>query len=157
MDFSELAQRGYRFALSLTHDAAQAEDLLHDAWVSLLRADGPRTVRYLYPIIRNRFVDLCRRHGRIAFHSFEEGEASEPMTEESPDEGFVLRNGALAAALGVLRPEERAAMYLSAVEGLTGQQIAELFGWSRGGVLSLIHRARAKLRAGLDGHTESAP
>ncbi|MBI4716601.1 MAG: RNA polymerase sigma factor [Planctomycetes bacterium] len=153
MDPNELAQRGFRFALSLTHDAARAEDLLHDAWVSLLRGGGPWSVGYLYPTIRNRFIDLCRREGRIVFEPLDDGD--DPPAPQVADEEFALRNGALAAALGELRPEERAAMYLSAVDGLTAAQIAELFGWSRGGVLSLVHRARAKLRASLNGHKEA--
>ncbi len=53
--------RGYRYGLSLTHDPDQAEDLLQDAWVSVLKARGPREIGYLFASIRSRFVDRYRR------------------------------------------------------------------------------------------------
>ena len=56
-----MLRQGYRFALSLTHDTARAEDLLQDAWVSVLRADGPQTPAYLITAIRSRYIDLYRR------------------------------------------------------------------------------------------------
>jgi RNA polymerase sigma-70 factor (ECF subfamily) len=49
-------------------------------------------------------------------------------------------------ALGHLRPREREALYLSAVESYTAQEIADLTGSPRGTVLSLLHRAKGKLR-----------
>ena len=52
----------------------------------------------------------------------------------------------MESALGRLRPEERAVLYLAAVENYTARQIGELLGWPRGSVLSLLHRARSKLR-----------
>lgn len=45
VDLDVLLQRGYRYALSLTHDKALAEDLLQDAWVSLLQAGAARNRR----------------------------------------------------------------------------------------------------------------
>ena len=60
-DVRELAQRGYRFALALTHDPDQAEDVLQDAWYRVLHANGPLTAGYLFSTVRNRFIDLARR------------------------------------------------------------------------------------------------
>ena len=50
------------------------------------------------------------------------------------------------AALERLRPEEREALYLAAVEGYTASEIAKLTDRPRGSVLSLLHRAKARLR-----------
>ena len=52
----------------------------------------------------------------------------------------------LEDALGELRPNERAALYLSAVEGYTAREIGELLDMPRGTVLSLMHRGRNRLR-----------
>ncbi len=60
-DLESLLARGFRFALALAHDEARAEDLLQDAWVSILRRGGPRHVGYLFQTIRNRFLDQERR------------------------------------------------------------------------------------------------
>lgn len=146
-DLGELLQRGYRFALSLTHDAARAEDLAQDAWLSVLKARGPRTRQYLFATIRNRFIDQCRRNALVL---------TEPLARYSDEEGEVgvwqddveihVQDGCLRRALDRLRPEERAVLFLSAVEDFTAQQIAELLDWPRGTVLSCIHRARNKLR-----------
>lgn len=39
-DLQDLVQRGFRFALSLTHDRTRADDLLREAWLAVLRAGG---------------------------------------------------------------------------------------------------------------------
>jgi len=152
VDLDELVQRGYRFALTLTHDEARADDLVQDAWHKILRVDGPWTIGYLFTTIRNSFIDHCRRTKRVAFESF--GNQHDPHGEEcgalaDDDDVFQISNGTLEAALCRLRPEERAALYLAAVEDYTAQQIADLFGSPRGTILSLIHRAKGKLRENL--------
>jgi len=151
----ELAQRGYRFALSLTHNSARAEDLLQDAWHGVLRRRGPLMRPYLFAAIRNRFVDACRRERAATFVPLMEFAADEGLQAtkfEEPD--FELRNGALDSALSRLRPEERAALYLSAVEEMSAQDIGELLEVSRGTVLSLLHRGREKLRRMLQAPAE---
>lgn len=146
-DLGEVLQRGYRFALSLTHDATRAEDLVQDAWLSVLSARGPRTRQYLFATIRNRFIDQCRRDALVfteplATYSDEECEVG--AWQDDPE--IHVQDGALQRALDQLRPEERAVLFLSAVEDFTSQQIAELLDCPRGTVLSCVHRARNKLR-----------
>jgi len=145
----ELLRRGYRFALSLCHDPARAEDLLQDAWVSVLRAKGPWTQPYLFTAIRTRFVDGVR-HDRSA-PVLPLGERAE--IEASGGDGFwsecsisPVMNGKLETALGQLRPRERAVLVLSVLEGYTAREIGDLLGMPRGTALSLMHRARRKLR-----------
>ena len=144
-DLGEVLQRGYRFALSLTHDAARAEDLVQDAWLSVLSARGPRTRQYLFATIRNRFIDQCRRNALVFTEPLATDEECEVgVWQDDPE--IHVQDGALQRALDRLRPEERAVLFLSAVEGFTAQQIAELLDWPRGTVLSCVHRARNKLR-----------
>ena len=57
MDTRELLQGGFRYAMSLTHDRQQAEDLLQEAWARVLAANGPRHKGYLYATLRNVFHD----------------------------------------------------------------------------------------------------
>jgi len=140
-DLDALLQRGYRYALSLTHDASRAEDLLHDAVVSVLKKKKLRELPYLITTIRNRFVDLYRRDRLVVMHPLDDVAPEVLDVEEAPLDEVLLEE-----ALGTLRPPEREALYLAGVEDYTAQEIADLTGRPRGTVLSLIHRARQKLR-----------
>ena len=144
----DLVQRGYRFALSLTNDPARADDLLQDAWLSVLKVDGPWEHAYLFRAIRSRFVDQYRCDLRAkALHLDSAAELKGETTDNYWGyDDAVSSNGTLDTALGQLRPEERAVLYLAAVEDLSAGKIGELLDWPRGTVLSMLHRTRDKLR-----------
>lgn len=148
-DVGDLVRRGYRFALSLTHDTNRAEDLVQDAWFSVLRAQGPWSRAYLFRAVRSRFIDECRRNGRVSMEPLsghEEHECDSESEDWSNDRQVFIANGEFKRLLGELRAEERAVLYLSAIENYTAQQISDLLDWPRGTVLSLLHRTRGKLR-----------
>ena len=151
MDTRTLLQNGFRYALSLTHDKAQAEDLLQEAWARVLKSGGPRHKGYLYAAIRNAFLDERRRDKVVSI-----------VPTDVPDlyasalvgaETHAARRQLLAQALAVLRPEEREALYLNAVEAHTAAEIGELTNTPRNTVLSLLHRARQKVLAAFDAET----
>lgn len=141
--------RGYRYALSLTHEPAQAEDLLQDAWVSVLRAGGPQKRAYLFSAIRSRFLDQQRRAQLVVIESLDEDNAHEVPSTEGKDELIFAETQMLEKALAILRPVEREVLLLFEVEGYTAQEISTLTGQARGTVLSLIHRSRKKLKTHL--------
>ena len=148
-DLDDLVNRGYRFALSLTHDVTRAEDLTQDAWFAILRCRGPWSREYLFTTIRSRFIDQYRRDKRIEVEPLEnhaEVEAELDPQDWGGDLPFVATDGRFEQALGRLSADERAVLYLAAVEDYTAQQIANLLDRPRGTVLSSIHRARGKLR-----------
>jgi RNA polymerase sigma-70 factor (ECF subfamily) len=148
-ELEDLLRRGYRFALSLTHDPVSAEDLLQDAWLSILTPGRPRHVGYLFAAIRNRFFDLHRRAKLLVVEPLDPAEETPPDAEPAAalaQEELRIDLLTLEQALGLLRPEEREALFLTAVEGYTAQQAAELTGRPRGTILSLVHRARLKMR-----------
>ena len=95
-----LAQRGFSYALSLTHDRVAAEDLLQDAWAGVIRAGGPRTRPYLFRAIRSRWIDGYRRRQVVDFEAI-----SEPVRDRGPDPRDTDR-AALDRALATLRPED---------------------------------------------------
>ncbi len=137
----------YRYALALTHDEWLANDLLGDACLSVLRADGPLDNAYLLKAVRSRFIDHCRRTrgGGPRVVSLN-GEACPPARPEPGvhDDGHSAT--ALDRALAALRPQEREVLYLHAVAGLTARQIATISDQSRSTVLSLLQRGRSKVR-----------
>jgi len=142
-----LLHSGYRYAISLTHHEAQAEDILQDAWLAVLRAQGPHTKPYLYTAIRSRFFNINKREKLVPMTSLDE--ISEPAVETQPEDLAIfgrLEDESLTIALGTLRVVEREMLFLSAVDEFTAKEIATMTGMPRGTVLSLIHRARHKMR-----------
>lgn len=147
-----LLDSGYRYAISLTHDPAEAEDLIQDACLAILASGAPWERPYLFATIRNRFIDRYRRNRKVMFVALDDGDGrrTEPVEFdwEAPD---VLETGRLDRALGALRVDEREALFLAVVEGYTAEEIGRLTSRPRGTILSLLHRAKRKLRLLLGG------
>ena len=140
-----LLQKGYRHALSLTHDGPRAEDLVQDAWTALLAKGGPFHVGYLYATIRNRFLDADRRSRLVPTRSLDDAEAAAdiPVRDE---ETLLVNRAAMRQALTRLSPDERETLYLFGAEGYTLAEIAALTSRPEGTISSLVTRARQKLR-----------
>ena len=150
--FRELAQSGFRYALSLSHHHHDAEDLAQQAWLKLQRNGSSPIVRGpLFKTIRNLFIDSLRRKGIIEFETLPEETllAEEPVSEPGV-------TGDLDYLLGQLKAGDRELLYLHCVEGYTAQEISDLIGRPRGTILSSINRAKAKLRK-LAAKQESPP
>lgn len=139
-----------RFALVLTRDPHEAEDLVQDA---LLRGHerrrgfraGGNLKGWLFSILKNAFVDRHRhrtaREGREAAFA-----GLEPLSLEAPQEA-VVRLSQLRAAFLALSEDQREALSLIAIEGLSYAEAAEVAGVPLGTLMSRVARARASLRA----------
>ncbi|MEM1213103.1 MAG: RNA polymerase sigma factor [Planctomycetota bacterium] len=141
-EFDELMQRGFRYALSLTHDRPAAEDLLQDACLRVSRRGGPWHAGYLLKAIRNGWIDSLRR-GKLkteAIDAVAEDELIEPAVDYVPLEEM------LEGLLGRVSARDRELLFLSAVEGYTAAEIGGLTGRPRGTILSALFRAKQKLR-----------
>lgn len=142
---AERLQTGYRYALALTHHPADAEDLVQEAWLNLCRRYGGVTANaLLFTAVRNLFVDQCRRRKIVQFESLDEPDPAPLPAAPSEEPGL---QGDVAALLGALRPIEREVIFLHYYEGRTADEIGQLTNHPRGTILSLLHRALAKLRA----------
>jgi RNA polymerase sigma-70 factor (ECF subfamily) len=151
-DLAALLNQGYRYALALAHDPHRAEDLLQDAWLGVLQADGPNEKAYLFRAIRSRYLNQKKRDQLVPMVPLESNETINDDTQ-SP-ENLLLEIDELEAHLAVLRPVERETFFLFAVEGYTVDEIAQYSGNPRGTVLSLIHRARHKLKSSISSQQE---
>lgn len=137
----DVLQHGYRFALALTHDRAQAEDLVQEVALRALCSDRNLSHFRFFRAIKNCYIDELRRlraspdvlplDEHVVSAARGEGEAER-------DVPLQLANGALPWALADIRPEERGIVYLWAVEEMSAQQIADLIEWPRRTVLSLL-------------------
>jgi len=127
---------------------------VHEAWLNLSRRYGRvESNAVLVTAVRNLFIDQCRRRKIVQFESLDQPEPPELPALADNEPGV---EGDLAALLAILRPVEREALFLHYYEGRTAEEIGQLTGQPRGTVLSLLHRAVAKLRAAVvqaDGKT----
>ena len=153
-DLGELLDRGFRYALSLTRVRYKAEDLVQDAAMAMLARDAEWTQPYLFATIRNRFIDRYRRDRRVTFVSLETETDAGSFERAGATHGIEPLDSFEAAhlheALGVLRDDERETLFVAVVEGYTAEEIARLTQRPRGTVLSMIFRAKRKLRDALD-------
>ncbi len=141
----ELLQSGFRYALSLTRHQHQAEDILQDAWLAVLKANGSHTRPYLYAAIRTRFLNANKREQLVPFVSMDEAPEYQ-IQNQTPDLDDYVDHVLLDKSLGKLRSIEREALFLMVVEGYSAREVAEFTGQPRGTVLSLVHRAKSKLK-----------
>ncbi len=138
----ELVQAGYRYAISLTHNHHDAEDLAQQAWFKLQRNGDESIVRgRFFTTIRNLFIDSIRRKKIVEFEVLPDDEV---LPDKSSGEPGIT--GDLNFILGRLKATERELLFLHCAEGYTAEEIAQQTGRPRGTILSSISRAKAKLR-----------
>jgi RNA polymerase sigma-70 factor, ECF subfamily len=137
-----------RYARALARDTDIADDLVQDTLVRALRSEklflGGDLRSWLYTILtnlnRNRRRTLARRPTLV------------PLTDTSADaSGTEAEGGDIARALATLVEEQRAALLLVVLEGLSYREVAEIQSVPIGTVMSRLARARAHIRASLDG------
>jgi len=151
LEISVLLQHGFRYAISLTHDHHQAEDILQDAWLAVMKAGGPHSKAYLFSAVRSRFLNANKRANLVSIVILDDVEELEDKLLDT-EVDFDVNGGVLEIALSQLRDVEREVLFLFAVEGYTAQEIAVLTERPRGTVLSLLHRGRKKIRRFVDQH-----
>ena len=145
----EFLNAGYRYALSLSANQQDAEDLVHDAWIRLDRRYGKCSDKpLLFRTIRNHYIDQYRRRRKVPFSDFDENQVEHLNDHNSHHsvEDTVMNADEIELVIDQLRDVEREALYLSVVEGYTADEVAQMIESTRGTVLSLVYRAKGKLR-----------
>jgi RNA polymerase sigma factor (sigma-70 family) len=149
--FDILGQLGSlrRYARSLTRDGAEAEDLVHDALVRAFERrgsfrSGGNLRAWLLSIVHNAFIDGLRSRTSEAARVEQAGYLAETSIQ-APQEHSV-RLAQVREAFFTLPEEQRSALHLVAIEGLTYSEAAEVSGVPLGTLMSRIGRARAALR-----------
>ena len=138
-----------RYARSLTRDADIADDLVQDTLVQALRAEhlfhGGEVRSWLYTILtnlnRNRLRSLARRP---AMSSLDENDAPDLAGPEAGGRD-------IERALATLVEDQRNALLLVVLEGLSYREVAEVQGVPIGTVMSRLARARVQIKNHLDG------
>jgi len=135
----------YRFALYLSGNPAEAEDITADTFVRLWTAPGPirmPTVKaYLFTIARHLHADRRKAQAR-----FTELDPALPSTERSVEARLTSRSevDAVRQAIRGLSDADREAL-LMRTGGLPYEEIAQALGISVTAAKVRVHRARKRL------------
>ncbi|MEV0721950.1 SigE family RNA polymerase sigma factor [Micromonospora purpureochromogenes] len=139
-----------RYAVMLTGDPHQAQDLVQDTmvrvqlnWRRVARADSPE--RYVRRMLTNQYVDWRRGSWmRRVLLRGEPDESAPPAADHAQD---AVDRDQVWSLLARLPRRQRASLVLRYYEDLPDAEIAEILGCAVGTVRSSISRALATLRA----------
>ncbi len=154
--YEEWFEQVARWVRALGGPAADRDDLLQDIFVVVHRRlpdfDGQNLPGWLYQIARHRVRDFRRLSWvrRLVFGRAELPDLPHPSV--SPEDSLAIRRKQLLLQelFDRLNDGERSALALFELEGLSGEQIAELEGVPLNTVWARIHSGRRKLRGHLE-------
>jgi RNA polymerase sigma-70 factor (ECF subfamily) len=140
----------YRLAVRMLNDAAEAEDVTQEvfvtAWRRLPGIQEDKAVRaWLYRIATNRCLNILRARKPTAPLQEETIPAANPATSPEARAEANERLAALRTALGQLTAEQRACWLLREVEELSYAEIAAILHTTPQAVRGRLARARAEL------------
>jgi RNA polymerase sigma-70 factor (ECF subfamily) len=157
--YEKASSRLLSYLYSLASERAAAEDLLQETFLKIHNARdayvrGADPMPWFYAIARRTFLDHARRNrrARVRLHNAEclpEVEArldgmrmdAEPAQGSDPE----LR-AAMLTALEQLPPNQREAIRLTKLDGLTPMRAAAAIGVTAGAIKLRAHRAIANLK-----------
>jgi RNA polymerase sigma-70 factor (ECF subfamily) len=149
------------FALKMTNDGDDAEDLVQDTLLKAFRfydkfEKGTNAKAWLFQIMKNSFINNYRKNHRepdkVDYDDiqnfYETIKADEVKSKHSENDAFnnVLDDD-IANALSILPDDFRTIVFLSDIEGYTYEEIADFMDCPIGTVRSRLHRARKMLYA----------
>jgi RNA polymerase sigma-70 factor (ECF subfamily) len=147
--YERYAHDVFRFALYLSGNRAQAEDLAAEtfarAWTARDRIEVGSIKAYLLMVARNLYIDAARRQREVPFAAGCDAHAAGPDPES-----VALAQGEWEIVLRALRAmpeEERSILLMASIGGVAYDAIGVAFGISTAAVKVRVHRARVKLNA----------
>ncbi|GBR02711.1 sigma-70 family RNA polymerase sigma factor [Gluconobacter cerinus] len=143
-------------ALSLTRNRAAAEDLVQDAVCNALAAQnsfipGTNFSAWMHRILRNRFIsDLRKRRETTDIDDVPASTFASPATHE---DRLALKD--LSLALSRLPADQREALVMVVIQGMSYEALAEATDCAVGTAKSRVFRARRQLEAWMTGDMPS--
>ena len=143
-------------ALALTRNRAAAEDLVQDSVCNALSAQtsfipGTNFAAWMHRILRNRFISNLRKArdttdiDDVPAHTF--------ATEAPHEDRLALKE--LSKALTKLPSDQREALLMVVIHGMSYEALAEATGCAVGTAKSRVFRARRQLEAWLMGESKT--
>lgn len=143
-------------ALSLTRNPTAADDLVQDAVCNAVAAQGSFIIGTNFPawmhrILRNRFIsNLRNRRDTIDIDDLPQAALA---TAAPHEDRLVLKE--LDSALGRLPTDQREALVMVVIQGMSYDELAEATGCAIGTAKSRVFRARKQLEIWLMGENKS--
>jgi len=148
----------YGAALRIVRDPTEAQDIVHDAFVTLwekaatFETDRGSAFSWVITLVRNRAIDRVRMRRRRAELLAESapsdlgygGDSGPPSVEDAAALGDDAK--AVRAAVATLPPEQQRALELAFFGGMTQEEIARKLAEPLGTVKARIRRGLLKLR-----------
>lgn len=146
-----------RFARVITRDPQEADDLVQAAVEKALRnaaqwRPGSRLESWMFGIMKNAWIDELRarrRRGRVELPE----EAGEHVADRASGSGEIVLS--VQSAMALLPEEQRLAVALVLVEGLSYKEAAEALDVPVGTLTSRLARGREALQSLLGGAGEA--
>ena len=138
----------YGYAFSILKNSHDAEDVLHDCYISIYQSAGGyvsdgKPMAWIFTITRNLCLSKLRSHSRLSDVPQEDWEQYLESNERvSVEDRIVLEH-----CLRDLADDEREILILHILFGLKHREIAELQDRPLSTILSKYHRALRKMRA----------
>ncbi len=145
--YNKIYQSLYGYALSLTKNTHDAEDVLQETFISIHRSAGNyrpcgKPMAWIFTIAKN--------HARMKLRERNRADSLEEARIEDSDAFSHIGNSearmVLQIALKALTDEERQIVTLHCVTGLKNREIAELMELPLNTVLSKYHRALKRMK-----------
>lgn len=148
--FKQLAPRVASALVQMSGDPRLAEDLTQIVFLKLYRARagyqrGMLLTPWVFAIARNVFLDERRQRRRRHETLSQDGQLPEPVSESRSEQDQQAR-ATLEALLVNLPPNQRQALLLLKMEGLSLAEIAALTGSSVASIKMRLQRAYRHLR-----------
>jgi RNA polymerase sigma-70 factor, ECF subfamily len=149
----------YNYALRMTNNTADAEDLVQETYMKAWRfwdsfESGTNIKAWLFRILKNSYINRYRKEVREP-DSVEYDDAysmSDAAPEANAGRNVAFENmlgDEMTAAVAALPVEFRTVVILCDIEGLTYEEVAEFMETPLGTVRSRLHRGRKLLRLSL--------
>lgn len=143
-----------RFAIGLTGNISEADDLVQQACEKALRKQhqwqpGTRLDSWVFRIIQTTRIDEIRSRGNntVSLEANQPPEARDRRSEHAPENHNMLDR--VFRILDQLPEDQRVVMMLIAVEERSYREASDILGVPVGTVMSRLFRARARVQSEL--------
>lgn len=147
----------YGYAMTLSRDKTEAEDLVQETFLRAVRAanqPGPdeNLKAWLFTVMRNAWLNIVRhrQHGRALFDD-EKAAGTASDSTSNPHVIYLrkLERELVRQAIESLHVRHKEIIVLRDIEGFSYHEIANVLDCPAGTVMSRLGRAREKLRHAL--------
>ncbi len=159
----------YNYALRMTNNVADAEDLVQETYLKAFRfwdsyQQGTNIRAWLFRIMKNSYINRYRKEVRepekvvyddvTNLYTRTGDDAADPHDAHESTFGSLL-DDEIAGAIASLPAEFRTVVILCDIEGLTYEEVADFMECPLGTVRSRLHRGRKLLRAALSAYAQA--